>query len=125
MFGTPAVVPEVKQTKPAERSVAKAPAAEEAVATTVSALPVKEDVAGAYSADNVSVVDKAAASPRKVMSTLYLIFILFVFVLLVVGSALEFKRHHKSIWLAGGILILAAGIFWALCAHFGQGAIAF
>jgi uncharacterized protein YkwD len=117
MFGRPVPAPlqnVIKAVKVPEKNT---------VATTVSEKSDKE-VAGAYSSE-ASVVDKAVTSPKATFVGLYYIFIIFVALLLLAGASMEFKRHHKSIWLASGVLILAAAGLAIFILHSGSGAIGY
>lgn len=121
MFGKPVLAPLPAQ-KPLTKPVIKPVV--ETVATTVSAEAEEREVAGAYASD-ISTVGKVVTSPKKTVLSLYYIFIALVTLLLFGAAVFEFKKHHKSIWLAGGLLILVAGAIASFIVQSSQGMIAF
>jgi hypothetical protein len=91
--------------------------------TTDVATRTDKEVAGAYSSEIA--VQKVVTSPKRTIVTFYYIFIALITALLLAGSILEFKRHHRSIWLAGGVLIVVAGGLVAYFLQIGQGTIGY
>ncbi|MEK7227299.1 MAG: CAP domain-containing protein [Patescibacteria group bacterium] len=88
--------------------------------TPAPKLPVPRDLSA-----NVSAVDKIISSPKASMVNLYSLFIIFVVLLLLSAILFEFRRHHKGIWLSGGILILTTGVLIAATLQFGEGVVFF
>ncbi|MDO8424123.1 MAG: hypothetical protein Q7S54_00745, partial [bacterium] len=96
MFGTPA--------RTVERNIIK-----------ISSTPpdTEEKIAGAQS-ESLSAVERAITSPKESAVNLYSLFIAFVALLMFMAAVFEFRRHHKGIWLSGGLLITVALILIAL-----------
>jgi hypothetical protein len=119
MFGMPKTAQTVSSNPPKESPVISL-AATTSAPTTVVATASEQRVEGAYTAD-VSIVDRVTSSPRKSVAYLYYAFIALVAGLLIFGAAIEWKRHHRSMWVSAGILILIATVAAVLIVHGGQG----
>ncbi|MEK7175843.1 MAG: CAP domain-containing protein [Patescibacteria group bacterium] len=74
---------------------------------------------------NVSAVDKIISSPKSSLVNLYSLLIVFVALLMLLAAIFEFRKHHKGIWLSGGLLILFAGALIALTLGSGKGIVFF
>lgn len=110
MFGTPA-----------EKPVAIAPVqTPKETAHIAVETAVEKRVEGAYT-DQSSLLAQVAASPKKATSTLYFIFASIVSLLVLTGAIFEFRKHHKGIWLAGGVLVIAAIMLGTFLLQSGQG----
>lgn len=119
MFGTPAnkPTPVAKVTPQLEVK----PIVKEQTFTVVPNA-IERRVEGAYT-DSSSLMEQIVASPKKGVKSLYYIFMMLVAGLMFLGAVVEFKRHHKGIWSAGGILIvITIGLLTAV-SHYWQGAL--
>ena len=113
MFGTPA-----QKTVRVAQSIPKP--IEVSQASVVVPEAIEKRVEGAYT-DNSSFVKEIVASPKRAVTSVYYVIIAIIALLMLLGAIIEFKRHHKAIWLAGGILIIAAAGLSYLLLQFGQG----
>jgi uncharacterized protein YkwD len=50
-------------------------------------------------------VELAIASPKASAVSLYYLFVAIVALLVLIGAIYEFRKHHKGMWLSGGVLI--------------------
>ncbi len=120
MFGAPAEkqVQVAKATPKTEvRSTPTAQAASIAIPEAI-----EKRVEGAYT-DNISIIEEIVSSPKRSLIGLYSLLIALIASLMLIGALIEFKRHHKGIWLAGGILISVSALFIILVLRYGQGVV--
>jgi len=116
MFGSPKPVAAVKP-------VAQKPYKGPTLSTDSQGRTLDSEKVAGVETENLSVAEEALASPRKSLVDIYTLFLAFVAVMMLFAGLFEFKRHHKAIWLSGGVLILATMGLIALTLQSGQGLI--
>lgn len=119
MFGTPSEKPvRIAQSVPRVEA--------QTIQTETSSISVPEAVEkrveGAYT-DSSSLFEKVIASPKRTVASIYYIIIAILAALMLLGAIVEFRKHHKGIWLAGGVLIVVAAVLASLMLQYGQGAL--
>lgn len=79
-------------------------------------------VAGVYT-DTNSALDKIISSPKNSMKSIYYVLALAVLILMLGASIYEWKKHHKSIWLGGGALLLVLALLILFTMGLNQGTV--